>query len=60
MRVQGGTAGILSAIDAGRLDPLSAWLPEEFPLPRLNGADRRRIMRRARHRERAIARRLPF
>lgn len=59
-RLQGGTSGILAAIASGRLDPLSAWLPEEFRVPRFNAADRRRAMRRAKLRERAIARRLPF
>lgn len=63
-RLQGGTAGILAALAAGRLDPFSAWLPEEHRLPRFNGADRRRAIRRARIRERirerAIAQSAPF
>jgi len=62
-RVQGGTAGILAAIEAGRLDPLDAYLPEERDLPPLTGADRRALIRRTRRRERALralANRSPF
>lgn len=60
IRVQGGTLGILSAIDAGRLDPLCACLPEERELHGLSGADKRALIRRDRYRERKVARRSPF
>lgn len=59
-RLQGGTSGILAAIDAGRLDPLSAWLPEEYRLPGLSQKDRRSFMRREARRAKVLARRFPF
>lgn len=60
MRLRGGTRGILSAIEAGWLDPLDAWLPEERTLPRLTPADRRRLLRRDRARAKQLAARDPF
>jgi hypothetical protein len=59
-RVRGGTAGILAAIAAGRLDPLDARLPEERELRGLSGSERRALIRRQRRRERRDADRLPF
>ena len=55
VRVQGGLLGILSAIDAGRLDPLDPWLPEERRLVPLSNADRRARERRAHRREKRLA-----
>lgn len=43
MRIRGGTNGLLSAIDAGLIDPENAALPEEPPAcGKLSGADLRR------------------
>lgn len=55
MRLQGGTNGILAAIDQGWLDPLDPWLAEERELPRLSGSDQRRIARRIRRRLKKFA-----
>jgi hypothetical protein len=60
VRVQGGTAGMLAALAAGRVDPLDPFLPEERKLPPLSGADRRALIRRDRFRERRLAMRSPF
>lgn len=51
MRLQGGTRGILSALAAGRLDPLDPWLPEERTLRRLTGAERGRMVEAAKRAE---------
>jgi hypothetical protein len=56
MRLQGGTAGILAAIASGRLDELDARLVEERDLPAMSGSKRREILRRARRREKRLAR----
>ena len=45
MRVQGGTRGILAAIDAGKLDPLDAALDCPRRL-RFSAADWRAVRRR--------------
>lgn len=60
MRLRGGTRGILSAIEAGRLDPLDGWLPEDRETGRLSGSDRRAILRRDRNRLKRLAARSPF
>lgn len=59
-RVRGGTAGILAAIAAGRLDPLDGWLPEERDLGPMTNAQRRENLRREKRRARKLANRLPF
>lgn len=47
MRIRGGTNGLLSAIDAGLIDPENAALPEEpRECGRLSGADLRRNIKR--------------
>jgi hypothetical protein len=60
MRVQGGTRGILAAIDAGRLDPLDGWLPDEREISPRTASDRRRAMRRERARRKRMEQRSPF
>lgn len=58
MRVQGGTAGLLAAIDAGKVDPLDPDIERTLGLCRPNGADRRKTLRRDRaRRKREEARR---
>lgn len=60
-RLQGGTRGILAAINAGRLDPLSPYLPEKRRIMyRETQAERRATMKRDAHRRKAFARRFPF
>jgi len=64
-RVQGGTAGILAAIDAGRLDELDASLPDRpGPPPRMTPSRLSEIQRRDAHRahlrEKRLAKRAPF
>jgi hypothetical protein len=60
MRVRGGTNGILSAIDSGRIDPENAALPEEPPpaRKRLHGSDLRKYVQRDREREKRVAKRI--
>lgn len=64
MRIQGGTAGIISALDSGRLDPFSAWLPEESGFRRPSPTNLAKIKRRerslARERAKRLAARSPF
>ena len=45
MRVQGGTAGILAALEYGRLDPLYAGLDEDRPVTRFTNKDWEAIAR---------------
>lgn len=68
--MRGGTRGILTAIDAGRVDPEDARTPEdEFDPAKLSssGSERRarakrdkRIVRAAKKRAKAAAERSPF
>lgn len=58
MRIQGGKAGILAAIDAGRLDPLDPWLPSERALPNLTPTNLAKILKRERHLAHQRAKRL--
>jgi hypothetical protein len=63
MRIQGGTLGILSAIDAGRLDPLDGELPEDRPVVRYSNQDWVREQRRHRaklRKSKRLAARSPF
>jgi len=50
VRVQGGTFGIIAAIDAGKLDPFDAALPDDLPRALRNNADWRAVKRRDRRR----------
>jgi hypothetical protein len=64
-RVQGGTAGLLSAIDAGRIDELDARIPDEPPgysrmTPTRVAEIKRRDAHRAHLREKQRAKRSPF
>lgn len=59
MRVRGGTNGILSAIDAGRMDPENAAYPEDGPAARkrLHGSELRKYIQRDKEREKRFAKR---
>jgi len=59
-RLRGGTSGILAAIASGRLDPLSAFMPEERHLPPMTGSERRALARRESRRAKKVARWTPF
>ena len=50
MRVQGGTSGILSAFNSGRLDPFDADFEPHVDRPRHGGSDYRQRIRRDRRR----------
>lgn len=58
-RVQGGTAGLLSALLTGRLEQIE---DEDNGLPRrrMNNADQRMLNRRDRARAKKLAARTPF
>lgn len=56
MRIRGGTNGLLSAIDAGLIDPENAAIPEEAPrLKKLTGSDLRRQLNQERDSNRKFA-----
>jgi len=59
-RLQGGTEGILSALEYGRLDPRNGTLAEDVPVPFIRGSDRRRMIRRERARRKRLEQRDPF
>ncbi len=58
MRVRGGTRGILTAIDAGWLDPLGAKLIDAPRRGPLIGSDAREMARREARRRKRYAKRL--
>ena len=58
MRIRGGTNGLLSAMDAGLVDPENAGLPEEVKdRGKLKGSDLRRNINRDNERARFLAKR---
>ena len=58
MRIRGGTNGLLSAIDAGLIDPENAAIPEELKeCGKLSGADLRRNIKRDAERNKKRAKR---
>ena len=59
MRVRGGTAGLLAAIEHGICDELDAKDPVDIPFRHaLRGADERRAVKREARRRRKHAKRL--
>jgi hypothetical protein len=58
VRIRGGTRGLLSGIDAGRLDPFDAYVYEEPHLHYLTSGKLAKMKREQRAREKRRAKRL--